>query len=169
MGERYEITEGNVAMHMAGRQRMPRSVSSLALAAVADEIAPGPRDLDEPADTVVAAFAPPAPLPLPDYVEHIADATRVGMLSAQAVVMEFETTAKEIEKLGEELKEAQKRAEAGQEVLTKALADLTETAKAYRSEAARVFKHIEETTTKASEASALCQELRGKIAQAATE
>jgi predicted nucleotide-binding protein (sugar kinase/HSP70/actin superfamily) len=152
---------------MSVRPAFNRSVASIGLAAVTNEMTPDePETLDEA--TVLEQFAAPATLPLPDYVAHIADATRVGMLSAQAVVMEFEATAKEIEKLGEELKEAQRRSEAGQAVLKDALANLTETAKAYREEAARVFKHIEETTTKASEATALCQELRSKIMQVAS-
>jgi hypothetical protein len=122
-----------------------------------------PTDLDE---AMAQAVAPPvAPSSaLPDYVTHAPNTPRTGMLSAEAVVMEFEQTAKEIEKLGEELRHAAKRAEEAQAVLAKSMADLTATAKAYRDEAARVFAQVEAVTTKASEASALCATLREQIA-----
>ena len=132
-----------------------------------------PMDLDEvererqlgmkPMPDPVEHFAPP--LALPEYVKHNGDAPRSGMLSAAAIVQEFEATAKEIEKLGAELKAAQERAAHGQEVYAKALTDLTNTAAAFREEAKRVFQQVEDVTAKASEASVLAQELRNKIAQ----
>jgi hypothetical protein len=113
-------------------------------------------------DPVVVYTPKPA---MPDYVEHATNVPRSGLLSAEAVVMEFEQTAKEIEKLGQELQAQAAKASEAQTVLATALADLTKTAQAYRDEAARVFKEIEAVTTKASEASALAAELRDKIAR----
>ena len=162
-----------------------KSAASIGLDAIAhelggdiDDTARGlgdwkPVDLDDaererqlgmkPMPDPVEPFAPP--LALPDYVTHNGDAPRSGMLSAAAIVQEFEATAKEIEKLGAELKAAQERAAKGQEVYAKALTDLTNTAAAFREEAKRVFQQVEDVTAKASEASVLAQELRNKIAQ----
>ena len=42
----------------------------------------------------------PAP-PVPEYVSHRDDVTEIGRLSAEAIVREYEVTAKEIEALGE--------------------------------------------------------------------
>lgn len=114
----------------------------------------------------VTAQPPAPPQALPEYVQHSDEATRSGMLSAHVIVLEFEAAAKEIEKLGEELREAQARSEEAQNVLAQALKDLTTTAKAYRVEAARVFTHVEHVTARASEASALCAQLNSKVASA---
>src|ERR1700739_4461908 len=63
-----------------------------------------------------AHFAPPnvgAPtLAMPDYVEHRDGTTEIGKLSAEAVVREYEATAKEIEAMGTELLERVKECEA---------------------------------------------------------
>src|ERR1700759_5248929 len=48
----------------------------------------------------------------PDYVEHREGATEIGKLSAEAVVREYEETAKEIESMGNELLERVKQSEA---------------------------------------------------------
>jgi hypothetical protein len=42
---------------------------------------------------------------MPDYVEHRDGATEIGKLSAEAVVREYEATAKEIESIGVDLVE----------------------------------------------------------------
>src|SRR5438128_372117 len=54
-----------------------------------------------------------APLPpMPDYVEHRPGVTEVGRLSAEAMVREFESAAKEVDAMGAELQDAAKRCEA---------------------------------------------------------
>jgi len=128
-----------------------QSTADIAMTAVAKEL------------NQLEVYTSPQPQALPDYVKHNEDATRTGMLSAHAIVLEFESAAGEIEKLGEELKAAQLRSEDAQNMLAKALKDLTATAKAYRDEAARVFSHVEHVTTKAAEASVLCAQLRDKV------
>jgi hypothetical protein len=69
---------------------------------------------------VTAAF-PPLPVraapsihsePLPDYVEHREGVSRVGALTAEAVVRDYEAAAKEIEAMGAELVSAAKQCEA---------------------------------------------------------
>jgi hypothetical protein len=65
----------------------------------------------------ITAAPPPLPVraapsvnsePLPDYVEHREGVSRVGALSAEAVVRDYEATAKEIEAMGTELIDAAK-------------------------------------------------------------
>ncbi len=145
-----------------------RSAASIALDALQDEMSQHPRNLDAPLPPRLVVPEPTA-VALPDYVQHAEGATRAGMLSGQAIVNEFEATAKEMEKLGEELKAAHARGEERQAVLAKALADLTATVQFYREEAAKVFAQVEDVTAKASEATALCATLRSKVAQTATE
>src|SRR6201981_3102425 len=56
---------------------------------------------------------PPVPHePLPDYVEHQEGVSRVGQLTAEAVVRDYEAAAKEIEAMGAELVNAASRCEA---------------------------------------------------------
>ena len=57
--------------------------------------------------------APPVPTgPMPDYVEHQDGVPRVGALSAEAVVRDYEAAAKEIEAMGAEMIEAARKCEA---------------------------------------------------------
>src|SRR5205085_5789742 len=51
-------------------------------------------------------------LTMPDYVEHQDGASDIGKLSAEAVVREYESAAKEIEAMGAELIERVKQCEA---------------------------------------------------------
>src|SRR6201984_1997943 len=77
-------------------------------------------DLAKPEADVLAAVrampvraAPPVPIePMPDYVEHREGVSRVGQLTAEAVVRDYEAAAKEIEAMGSELISAAKQAEA---------------------------------------------------------
>jgi hypothetical protein len=48
-------------------------------------------------------FAPRTTLapPVPDYVSHRDDVSEIGKLSAEAIVKEYEETAKEIETMGD--------------------------------------------------------------------
>src|SRR5262245_52684408 len=94
-----------------------------------------------------AHTAPPtvsAPdLAMPDYVEHRDGATEIGRLSAEAVVREYEATAKEIESMGGELLERVKQCEAVTRDALAVTGELHEVAERYRQEAKRVFEHIE--------------------------
>ena len=77
-------------------------------------------DLAKPEADVTSAVpampvraAPPVPSePLPDYVEHREGVSRVGQLSAEAVVRDYEAAAKEIEAMGVELISAARKCEA---------------------------------------------------------
>jgi hypothetical protein len=124
-----------------------------------------PRSVDLTPPTVGA----PA-LGMPDYVEHRDGATEIGKLSAEAIVREYEATAKEIESLGADLVERAKQCE---EITRDALtvtAELKDIAARYREEAKRAFDHIENCSLVVAEARKACIELKDKIAaSSATE
>jgi hypothetical protein len=118
---------------------------------------------EQPAD-----FAPPtvhAPaLSMPDYVEHRDGATEIGKLSAEAVVREYESAAKEIEAMGVELIERVKQCEAMVRDALAVTEELKETAGRYRAEAKRVFLEIEDCSLVTAEVRKVCNELIEKIA-----
>src|SRR5437588_8003780 len=96
------------------------------------------------------SYVPPrvsAPaLQMPDYVEHQDGATEIGKLSAEAVVREYESAAKEIEAMGAELIERVKQCEAMTREALVANEEMKETAARYREEAKRIFIQIENCT-----------------------
>ena len=102
-------------------------------------------------------------LGMPDYVEHREGATEIGKLSAEAVVREYEETAKEIESMGAELVERVKQCEAMTRDALSVTAELKEIAARYREEAKRTFDHIEACSLVVAEARKTCAELKDKI------
>ena len=104
---------------------------------------------------------------MPDYVEHRDGATEIGKLSAEAVVREYEATAKEIESMGTELLERVKQCEAMSHDALAVIGELREVAARYREEARRVFEHIESCSLVLAEARKTCTELKDKIATGA--
>jgi hypothetical protein len=119
------------------------------------------------------AFAPPTvgspalgmpALGMPEYVEHREGATEIGKLSAEAVVREYEATAKEIESMGADLIERAKQCEAMTRDALAVTAELKDIAARYREEAKRVFDHIEACSLMVAEARKTCIELKDKIA-----
>jgi hypothetical protein len=117
-------------------------------------------------------FAPPrvrAPtIAIPDYVEHCEGATEIGKLSAEAVVREYESAAKEIEGMGAELIERVKQCEAMTREALVVTEEMKETAARYREEAKRVFRQIENCTLMTAEVRKTCSELKEKIAAPAS-
>jgi hypothetical protein len=103
-------------------------------------------------------------LAMPDYVEHRDGATEIGKLSAEAVVREYEATAKEIESMGAELLERVKQCEAMSHDALAVTGELREVAARYREEAKRVFEHIETCSLVVAEARKTCTDLKDKIA-----
>jgi hypothetical protein len=104
---------------------------------------------------------------MPDYVEHRDGATEIGKLSAEAVVREYEATAKEIESMGAELLERVKQCEAMSHDALAVTGELREVAARYREEAKRVFEHIETCSLVVAEARKTCTDLKDKIATGA--
>jgi hypothetical protein len=113
-------------------------------------------------------FDPPtvgAPtMAMPDYVAHRDGATEIGKLSAEAVVREYEATAKEIESMGAELLDRVKQCEAMTRDALAVTDELKEVAARYREEAKRVFEHIETCSLVVAEARKTCTDLKDRIA-----
>jgi hypothetical protein len=103
-------------------------------------------------------------LAMPDYVAHRDGATEIGRLSAEAVLREYEATAKEIESMGVELVERVKQCESMTRDALAVTADLKEIATRYREEAKRAFEHIETCSLMVAEARKTCTELKDKLA-----
>src|SRR5579871_4547367 len=102
-------------------------------------------------------------LAMPDYVEHRDGTTEIGKLSAEAVVREYEVTAKEIESIGSELLERVKQCEAMTRDAISVIDELKEVAAHYREEAKRVFEQIENCSLVVAEVRKTCTDLRDKI------
>jgi predicted nucleic acid-binding Zn-ribbon protein len=101
---------------------------------------------------------------MPDYVEHREGATEIGRLSAEAVVREYESAAKEIEATGSDLMDLVRRCEAMTRNALAVTDQLKETAGRYREEAKRVFLQIENCSEVTAQVRKTCIELREKIA-----
>jgi hypothetical protein len=102
--------------------------------------------------------------PMPDYVVHRDGVNRVGKLSAEAVVREYDAAVKEIEALGAELADAAKRCEATVAGVHSMVAEIKELAAKYRDEGKRYFLQIEDCSLMTSEVRTVCETLKKKIA-----
>ncbi|WP_187399166.1 hypothetical protein [Bradyrhizobium paxllaeri] len=100
---------------------------------------------------------------MPDYVEHEEGVTRVGALSAEAVVRDYEAAAKEIEAMGAELINAAKRCEAMTAEVHNAIAFMRDTATSYREEAKKIFKRIEECSIFTEQVRKTCETVKLKM------
>ncbi len=104
-----------------------------------------------------------ASITLPDYVEHQEGVSRVGALSAEAVVRDYEAAAKEIEAMGAELIEAAKKCEAMTAEVHNAIAYMRDTAAAYREEAKKIFKRIEDCALFTQDVRKTCEEVKRRM------
>jgi hypothetical protein len=120
--------------------------------------------LQEPRVSVVSPPIGAAEQAMPDYVEHRDGATEIGKLSAEAVLREYEATAKEIESMGVDLIERVKQCETVTRDALAVTTELKEIAARYREEAKRVFEHIENCSLMVAEARKTAAELRDKFA-----
>ena len=98
--------------------------------------------------------------PMPDYVEHQNGVPRVGALSAEAVVRDYESAAKEIEAMGAELISAAKKCEAMTSEVHNAIAYMREIAAAYRK---KIFKRIEDCELFTEDVRKTCETLKRRI------
>ena len=101
--------------------------------------------------------------PLPDYVEHQEGVSRVGALSAEAVVRDYEAAAKEIEAMGAELVSAAKKCEEMTADVHNAIAFMRDTAAAYREEAKKIFRRIEECALFTEEVRKTCETVKRRM------
>jgi hypothetical protein len=116
----------------------------------------------------IATACPGGPLAsagLPDYVEHHAGVSRVGALSAEAVVRDYEAAAKEIESMGAELIDAAKRCEAMTADVHSAIAYMRDTAAAYREDAKKIFNRIEDCALFTQDVRKTCEEVKRKLVE----
>ncbi len=102
--------------------------------------------------------------PVPEYVSHHDDATEIGRLSAEAIVKEYEVTAKEIEAVGEFVKEMAQRCEQLTTSAAEMLKEIKSTAARYRKEGKRIFNEIESCSSATDEVRQLCGTFRDRIA-----
>jgi hypothetical protein len=115
-----------------------------------------------PALPVRAAPAVP-PEPLPEYVEHREGVSRVGQLTAEAVVRDYEAAAKEIESMGNELISAAKKCEAMTAEVHTAIAFMRDTAASYREEAKKIFRRIEECALFTEDVRKTCETVKRRM------
>jgi hypothetical protein len=106
-----------------------------------------------------------ASIALPDYVEHQQGVSRVGALSAEAVVRDYEAAAREIESMGAELIDAAKKCEAMTAEVHNAIAYMRDTAAAYREEAKRIFKRIEDCAVFTQDVRKTCEEVKRRMSE----
>ena len=100
---------------------------------------------------------------LPDYVEHREGVSRVGALTAEAVVRDYEAAAKEIEAMGAELVSAAKKCEIMTADVHNAIAFMRDTAAAYREEAKKIFKRIEECALFTEDVRKTCETVKRRM------
>jgi hypothetical protein len=110
----------------------------------------------------------PTSAPLPDYVEHQEGVSRVGALSAEAVVRDYEAAAKEIEAMGAELIDAAKRCEAMTAEVHNAIEYMRDTAAAYREEAKKIFKRIEDCALFTQDVRKTCEDVKRRMMEGNT-
>ena len=110
-----------------------------------------------------------APHSVPDYVKHRENATEIGKLSAEAIVKEYEATAKEIETMGQTVTEMVQRCDQLTASATAMLKDIKNTASRYRKEGKRMFDEIERCSTATEEVRRMCEGFRDKLAAKAAE
>jgi phage host-nuclease inhibitor protein Gam len=101
---------------------------------------------------------------VPDYVSHREDVSEIGKLSAEAIVKEYEETAKEIETMGNVVREMVQRCEQLTASASAMLADIRTTAARYRKEGKRMFTEIESCSSATDEVRRLCETFRDKLA-----
>jgi L-rhamnose isomerase len=113
--------------------------------------------------TAVRPGSSVASIALPDYVEHQEGVSRVGALSAEAVVRDYEAAAREIEAMGAELIDAAKRCEAMTAEVHSAIAYMRETAAAYREDAKKIFKRIEDCALFTQDVRKTCEDVKRRM------
>src|SRR6516162_5933077 len=100
-----------------------------------------------------------------DYVDHQPGVSRAGALNAEAVVRDYETAAREIESMGAELIDAAKKCEAMTTEVHDAIAFMRDTAAAYREEAKKVFKRIEDCALFTQDVRKTCEEVKRRMVE----
>jgi hypothetical protein len=105
---------------------------------------------------------------LPEYVEHQDGVSRAGALSAEALMRDYEVAAKEIEAMGAELINAAKKCEAMTAEVHTSIAYMRDTAAAYREEAKKLFKRIEDCALFTQDVRKACEDIKGRMMEGNT-
>jgi hypothetical protein len=113
----------------------------------------------------VGTATPLPPEPMPDYVEHREGVSRVGRLTAEAVVRDYEAAAKEIEAMGAELISAARKCEAMTGEVHTAIAFMRDTAASYREEAKKIFLRIEECALFTEDVRKTCETVKRRMTE----
>ena|SRR5215471_1718294 len=93
--------------------------------------------------------APPIePVVIPDWAKIADNITRTGQIASQAIAVDFEKAAKEIEILGAELVGIAKAHDSMMDRLRTAIEEIQETAKRYREHGAGLLKEIQLSSRK---------------------
>lgn len=116
----------------------------------------------QPVPTIVHQD-PVKPANVVDYVKHLDGVGKVGMLTADAAVSEYEATAKAIEAMGKDLVEMQRRLEAEIKEMHAAIDEAKTLAALYREKAVEAFNRIEQASLTVQAARHACTELSEKI------
>ena len=93
-------------------------------------------------------------------MEVTADVSQLGALTAEAVMRDYESAAKEIEAMGAELISAVKKWEAMIAVADNTVRD---TAEAYRQEGKKIFERIEECALFTEDVRKTCEDVKHRI------
>jgi hypothetical protein len=116
--------------------------------------------------SVVPARAP-IPAPLPDYVTHNEEVDQVGRLTAEAVAMSFEASAKKIEAMGAMLMDSMRECETESVRLLRelekvkaeneqAVKQCAAAAEVYRSQSKELFEKIQSRSIAAAKVRETC-------------
>jgi len=92
--------------------------------------------------------------------EVAGEVSRVGALTAEVVMREYEAAAKEIEALGAELISAAKKWEAMTADVQNTIRD---TAEAYRQEGKKIFERIEECALSTDDVRKTCEDVKRRM------
>ena len=122
-------------------------------------------EADVTAALPASALRGASPVPLPDYVEHREGVSRVGQLTAEAVVRDYEAAAQEIEAMGTELISAAKKCEAMTGEVHTAIAFMRDTAASYREEAKKIFLRIEECALFTEDVRKTCETVKLRMTE----
>ena len=115
--------------------------------------------------TGVRSAASLASIALPDYVEHQQGVTRAGALSAEAVLRDYETAAREMESMGAELIDAATRCEAMTAEVHNAIAYVRDTAAGYREDAKKILKRINHCALLTQDVRKTCEAVKRRMVE----
>jgi hypothetical protein len=134
--------------------------------------APQPRPFDASSiEDEIREFIPkshqtPAPTMLPAYVEHAPETPEVGKLTAEAIVREYEETAKEVELMSTVLVDLQRRLEMEVNAIHQVREELKACAQRARDEGKAAFERIEKMSAMTSDVRKSLGEITSKLYQA---